>query len=62
MLLWDLTDPNDAAAPGRRPLTGHTDDVYAVAFARDGHTLATASGDGLVEAQHTAELGRHARR
>ena len=51
MLLWDLTD-----------LTGHTDDVYAVAFARDGHTLATASGDGLVEAQHTAELGRHARR
>ena len=61
MLLWDLTDPTRPRRVGE-PLTGHTDDVYAVAFARDGHTLATASGDGLVEAQHTAELGRHARR
>jgi hypothetical protein len=38
----------DPATPARRPLTGHTDDVYAVAFVRDGHTLATASGDQTV--------------
>ena len=42
MLLWDLTDP---ARPRRlgEPLTGHTDDVSAGAFAPDGRTLATAS-------------------
>ena len=47
MLLWDLTDPTRPRRLGD-PLTGHTDDVYAVAFARDGHTLATASGDQTV--------------
>ena len=45
VLLWDLTDLTRPRRVGD-PLTGHTDDVYAVAFARDGHTLATASGDG----------------
>ena len=38
VLLWDLTDPTRPRRLGD-PLTGHTDDVYAVAFARDGHTL-----------------------
>ena len=47
MLLWDVTDP---ARPRRLgdPLTGHTDAVSAVAFAPDGHTLATASVDKTV--------------
>jgi WD40 repeat protein len=31
-----------------QPLTGHTDAVYAVAFAPDGQTLATASADQTV--------------
>ena len=34
--------------------TGHTDTVHAVAFAPDGHTLATAS-----RGQHGAAVGRH---
>jgi WD40 repeat protein len=34
------------AQPLDAPLTGHTDVVTAVAFATDGHTLATASTDG----------------
>ena len=47
MLLWDVTDP---ARPRRLgdPLTGHTGAVSAVAFAPDGHTLATASCDETV--------------
>ena len=47
MLLWDVTDP---ARPRRLgdPLTGHTGAVYAVAFAPDGRTLATASDDQTV--------------
>ncbi len=47
MILWDVTDP---ARPHRlgQPLTGHTDAVVSVAFAPDGRTLATASGDQTV--------------
>ena len=30
------------------PLTGHTNDVFAVAFSPDGHTLATGSDDHTV--------------
>ena len=47
MLLWDLAD---RAKPRRlgEPLTGHSDEVIAVAFAPDGQTLATAGGDGTV--------------
>ena len=42
---WDVRDP---ARPQRlgQPLTGHTGIVYSVAFAPDGHTLATGSYDG----------------
>jgi WD40 repeat protein len=47
VLLLDLTDLTRPRRLGD-PLTGHTDDVYVVAFARDGHTLATASGDQTV--------------
>jgi WD40 repeat protein len=35
VLLWDLTDLTRPRRLGD-PLTGHTDDVYAVAFARTG--------------------------
>lgn len=40
---WPLPDAMPAL---RRTLTGHTGGVTAVAFAPDGHTLATTSGDG----------------
>ena len=36
------------APPVGDPLTGHTDAVIGVAFAPDGHTLATASDDQTV--------------
>jgi WD40 repeat protein len=47
VLLWDVSDP---ARPRRLgdPLTGHTEVVSGVAFAPDGHTLATASSDQTV--------------
>ena len=47
MILWDVRDP---ARPQRigQPLTGHTGIVCSVAFAPDGHTLATGSYDGTV--------------
>jgi WD40 repeat protein len=44
-LLWDLNDPTHPARLGV-PLTGHTREIHAVAFAPDGRTLATASYDG----------------
>ncbi|WP_406364789.1 eIF2A-related protein [Streptomyces sp. NBC_00645] len=37
-----------AALPVHRRLSGHTDEVYAVAFSRDGHTLVTGGADGTV--------------
>ncbi|MGW7611180.1 nSTAND1 domain-containing NTPase, partial [Streptomyces sp. NPDC054766] len=36
---------NAAALPVHRRLSGHTDEVYAVAFSPDGHTLATGGAD-----------------
>ena len=47
VLLWDVTDPAQPRRLGD-PLTGHTDAVSAVAFAPDGHTLATGSCDNTV--------------
>ena len=47
MLLWDVADPTRPRRLGD-PLTGHTGAVSAVAFAPDGHTLATASDDQTV--------------
>jgi WD40 repeat protein len=37
---------SSARAEAPRVLSGHTDGVYALAFAPDGKTLASASGDG----------------
>ncbi len=39
-----LYDTRDMTVTGR--LTGHNDDVNALAFSPDGDTLASASGDG----------------
>ncbi len=47
MILWDLADPAGPTPLGA-PLTGHTGGVGAVAFAPDGHTLASAGADGTV--------------
>ena len=40
--LWDLSD-RDRPRPLGPPLTGHTRTIRGVAFAPDGHTLATTS-------------------
>jgi WD40 repeat protein len=40
--VWDTT----TGQPHGPPLTGHTDDVYGVAFSPDGHLVASASLDG----------------
>ncbi|MFB7243623.1 trypsin-like peptidase domain-containing protein [Streptomyces populi] len=37
-----------ATLPVHRRLSGHTDEVYAVAFSHDGHTLATGGADRTV--------------
>jgi WD40 repeat protein len=42
--LWDLTTGKEKAS-----LMGHNEGVFAVAFAPDGKTLASASGDGTVK-------------
>ena len=55
MILWDVRDP---ARPQRlgSPLTGHTSAVFSVAFAPDGHTLATGSDDNSVILWDVASL------
>ena len=40
------------------PLTGHTSAVASVAFAPDGHTLATGSADGTVRLWDVRDLAR----
>jgi eukaryotic-like serine/threonine-protein kinase len=45
--LWDLTDRERPHQLGQ-PLLGHTGPVLSLAFAPDGHTLATASFDQTV--------------
>ena len=44
MKLWDMETRETLAT-----LEGHADVVYSVAFAPDGKTLASGSGDGTVK-------------
>jgi WD40 repeat protein len=50
--LWDVTDP--AAPVLRDELVGHTNSVYAVAFAGDGRTVASGGMDKEVILWDTA--------
>ncbi|CAM5260760.1 nSTAND1 domain-containing NTPase [Streptomyces avidinii] len=45
---------NAAALPLHRRLSGHSSDVYPVAFSPDGHTLASGSADGTAQLWDTA--------
>ena len=57
--------PGAGPASSGDPLTGHTGTVNAVAFAPDGHTLATASVDNTVllwDVTDPARPGRSAAR
>jgi WD40 repeat protein len=54
VLLWDLRDPNRPALLGS-PLTGHTAEIWAVAFSSDGNTLATGSADHTVRLWNVAD-------
>jgi WD40 repeat protein len=47
VILWDVTDPARAHRLGG-PLTGYGNGVLTVAFAPDGHTLATADAANTV--------------
>ncbi|MER5383196.1 trypsin-like peptidase domain-containing protein [Streptomyces sp. NPDC002688] len=51
---------NAAALPVHRRLSGHTDEVYAVAFSHDGRTLATGSADRTVRLWDPATGKTHA--
>ena len=54
MRLWNLTDPATPAPVGS--LTGHDDGANAVAFAPDGHTLASAGADRAVRLGNPTDL------
>ncbi|MDX3538831.1 trypsin-like peptidase domain-containing protein [Streptomyces sp. MB09-01] len=47
VFLWDIQDMS-AKEFRRKPLEGHSDIVYSVAFSPDGRTLASGSADGNV--------------
>jgi len=53
--LWDV-----ATGQEMRTLSGHTEEVYSVAFAPDGKTLASGSDDGTVKLWDVA-TGREVR-
>ena len=55
IILWDVSD---LAAPSTlgQPLSAHTNDVWSLAFRRDGKTLASASADATIILWNVSDL------